>query len=277
MSAGNPPPVAVGAVGGSGTRVVARILREFGIATGTDLNKAGDNLWFALLFKRPQALVAPAAEIDALASLFYARMRGVAAPAGAARLIETLVAAPRPQHAADWLRRRAETLLAPVPAPGAAGWGWKAPITHVFVERLLARDPHLRYVHVMRSGLDMAFSANRNQLALWGPVFLGRIPEDGPADALAFWCAVHRRVQAIAARFPDRVLILDFDQLCREPQAQARALATFCRRNLPDAHLAAVAGGLEPPVSTGRFRRHELTGFNSEDVAYVASLGYEIG
>lgn len=48
-----PGPVAIGGVGGSGTRVFAEILRGFGFYIGDCLNGALDNLWFTLLCKRP--------------------------------------------------------------------------------------------------------------------------------------------------------------------------------------------------------------------------------
>lgn len=37
-----PDPIAVGAVGGSGTRVLANILSEAGVAMASPLNRAGD-------------------------------------------------------------------------------------------------------------------------------------------------------------------------------------------------------------------------------------------
>jgi hypothetical protein len=37
-------------------------------------------------------------------------------------------------------------------------WGWKEPNTHVVLDRLWAELPRLKYVHVRRHGLDMAFS-----------------------------------------------------------------------------------------------------------------------
>ena len=45
-------PVAVGGVGGSGTRIVAHLLRELGFDIGDDLNESLDDLCFTALFKR---------------------------------------------------------------------------------------------------------------------------------------------------------------------------------------------------------------------------------
>ena len=46
-------PIAVGGVGGSGTRVVANFLEMLGFDMGSDINESLDNLTFTLLFKRP--------------------------------------------------------------------------------------------------------------------------------------------------------------------------------------------------------------------------------
>ena len=51
-------PVAIGGVGGSGTRLIAQLLMELGVYMGSDRNDANDNLWFTLLFKRIEILFA---------------------------------------------------------------------------------------------------------------------------------------------------------------------------------------------------------------------------
>ncbi len=274
------PPVAVGAVGGSGTRVIAGLLRRAGVEMGGDLNAANDNLWFTLLFKRLEVLVAPGDELARLFTLFRARMRGEAdllRQDEACRTLADLAAVARPQHPQLWLARRAESFTgAPVSSAPAAGWGWKEPNTHVVVERLLELDPSLRYVHVMRSGLDMAFSVNRNQLGLWGEVFLGREVAAGPRDALAYWCAVHRRMARIAARFPERVLLFDFDAMCDVPAPEAARLLAFCGHELGGEDLADFAAGVRVPASRGGFRGHGTGDFAPEDLAYVAQLGYPV-
>ena len=44
--------IAVGGVGGSGTRLIAAFLDRLGIYMGDDQNESLDNLWFNLLFKQ---------------------------------------------------------------------------------------------------------------------------------------------------------------------------------------------------------------------------------
>jgi hypothetical protein len=47
-------PVAVGGVGGSGTRVIASLVSSLGYQIGNNLNRAQDDLTFTVLFKRPE-------------------------------------------------------------------------------------------------------------------------------------------------------------------------------------------------------------------------------
>jgi len=74
-------PVVVGGLGGSGTRVVAEILIEFGFYLGSDLNAANDNLWFTLLFKRPRWFVGSSnGEIFKALRIFEKAMAGCLGP-----------------------------------------------------------------------------------------------------------------------------------------------------------------------------------------------------
>ena len=95
-------------------------------------------------------------------------------------LIVGLAAHDRPQHPSSWLRRRVGTLLLEGEPwrMSAKRWGWKEPNTHIVIDRLLRLVPDLKYVHVMRNGLDMCYGPNQNQQNLWGGRFLG------PADAV---------------------------------------------------------------------------------------------
>ena len=60
-------PVIIGGVGGSGTRVIARIVSEMGVDIGHDLNLPNDDLWMNLLFFRPQRVCT--GEFDSLESV----------------------------------------------------------------------------------------------------------------------------------------------------------------------------------------------------------------
>jgi hypothetical protein len=65
-------PIAIGGVGGSGTRAVAAILRDVGIDIGSDLNNTLDSPWFTSLFKQPGIWSGSEADLKRRASIFQA-------------------------------------------------------------------------------------------------------------------------------------------------------------------------------------------------------------
>ena len=194
------------------------------------------------------------------------------------RRLARLAARPCAEYDDAWAARRARTLLDACarPAPERGWWGWKEPNTHLFADFLLAREPGLRYVHVMRHGLDMAFSANKVQLALWGARLLGDDSDDtGPARALRYWLAVHERIREVARAHPGRVLLLNYDALCESPEAGVAELLDFLGLDLAEATRRALAA--MPRVTTqGRYREHGLSAFSERDLERVEAFDFTI-
>lgn len=268
-----PAPVAVGGVGGSGTRLVAMLLRQAGVQMGHDLNDASDTLWFTLLFKRLEILECSDAEFGMLVEMLVAGL------AGGRRLTPQMEALAcelardaRDQHSALWLRARCESLLAAAREPARPGpWGWKEPNTHMVIERLWRWLPDLRYVHVVRNGIDMAWSRNQNQLALWGTdPAAGNLPAT-PRRSLEWWCRVHRRMQRVLAANPQRMYWLDYNALCREPEAEVVKLFAFLGLD-PAMVLPALDQVQEPPPRDNI----DLDELDPADVEYARSLGYGV-
>ena len=269
-------PVAIGGVGGSGTRLIAQVLMDLGFYMGGDLNESNDNLWFTLLFKRPEILSLTERELRELLNLFVGRMTGAACSPAQTEWIRRLAAYDRPQHPADWLRDRADSLLrAGAVGTDPAQWGWKEPNTHVVLDRLQAALPAMKYIHVMRNGLDMAHSINQNQLRLWGTQFIGREYEISPYFSLRFWCTVHRRVLALGESMPERFLLLNYDRFCLHPQDGIGKLLDFLDVAPSAADVARLAHLVRAPSSIGRYKKHGLDLFDPADVAFVAHLGFD--
>lgn len=274
------PPVAIGGVGGSGTRLIAQILRWLGYYMGDDLNEAFDNLWFTLLFKRAELWAADRSQDDfeQAARVFRAVMCGdVALTSNQIAFVQRLVA-DRSQHTAAWLGQRAESLLLAAPRrPTTARWGWKEPNTHVFIDRLQASFPAMQYIHVMRNGLDMAYSENQNQLRLWGAhVFGDDRFEIGPRWSLKYWCHVHRRIARLGEQLmPTRYMLLNYDAFCAAPRAGVRSLLRFLGAAVDAGVEAPLTASVRRPDSIGRFKRHGLDQFDADDIACVASFGFD--
>ena len=277
----HPQPVAVGGIGGSGTRPVARLLDQLGYSLGDDRNGADDNLWFTLLFKRADILTMGEAEFGERVAIFVQAMtRNAPFTARQRALISRLPGEPAPDLTLDWLAERSATLLAAhnEARPVCAQWGWKEPKTHIVIERLIERMPNLNYVHVVRNGLDMAFANNQNQLRLWGAHFLAQHPvEVTPRHALRYWRVVHERILAIGARLGERFLLLRFDDLCRHPEATLETFYRFLAVTPSARERAQLRACIDPPPSLGRFKQRSLSDLDPADIDFVRRLGFDTG
>ncbi len=279
MQMNSRPPVAIGGVGGSGTRLIAEILARLNYFIGSDLNHQNDNLWFTLLFKRIDILQASPQEFNYYVSLFLRRMNGMTAFTQQEKQdLQRLAMVDRGQHDLEWLAGRVNSFLSQCSENRATTrWGWKEPNTHVVLDRLIGSIPSLRYIHVARNGLDMAHSNNMNQLELWGRPFLGLniVPID-PRHSLKYWCRVHRRVLDIASDMPGRFLLLNYDEFCKDPDKGFDKLFEYLGERVDSTELGGLLPLVTPPPSIGRFRAHGLSMFDGDDIAFVESLGFSI-
>jgi hypothetical protein len=264
-------PVAIGGVGGSGTRVVAQILMTLGYDLGSDLNSANDNLWFNLLLYRPRWFASGRRDVRTALDLQRKHALGqrdltprelAFLALAVADITRDAVIDTRPLH---WCSRRIREFFRSRPASDR--WGWKEPISHLIVGDLLEHFPDARYIHVVRHGLDMAFSGNQNQTRLFAPLF-GVTGQTAPA-ALSYWVRANRRAIDQMSSHPDRTLLVNFDRLCLEPAQEIDRILTFLRVS---ADISLLAQLPKPPASIGRYRTKSLDGFNPSDLDAVAEI-----
>lgn len=277
-------PIVVGGIGGSGTRVLAQLLTDAGVHMGSDINESLDDLTFTVLFKR-KGLWPLAEHLDELTLLLqtYLTARGQPTPQG----IST------PQHMkrgtdvlrdisreGSWMEtgtvsdRRFNLLQIP---PSPKLWGWKEPNSHIVLPFLLQALPNMKYIHVIRNGLDMACSSNQTQLGLWGALLLGRTVDRGSVhDSLAYWCEVHHRLLELRKWFPKQILLLQFEAMVREPALAIETLSGFLQISITKAAAAEWGAALRTaaprPADSGRDQLRP----SDHQQSILTALGYEL-
>jgi hypothetical protein len=133
-------PIIVGGLGGSGTRVVARILQILGGHMGENLNSSLDNLWWTLLFKRPrfrERCDAYLADVDEVLSLFKtATLDGLWDMLSDRE--ENILTAAFSEHLADVTISQVDSIRKSTGLnPSAYNfWGWKEPCVSFWLEEL---------------------------------------------------------------------------------------------------------------------------------------------
>lgn len=287
-------PIVIGGVGGSGTRVIAEILQTLGFYMGADLNTPKDNLWFTLLFKRPRWLNRVReneAEIFRHLDIFTHAMHGkrIYAPGDVARILyaaSRMAVGGHARHMAGagvWpFARAASLMLHGKTSEECLGWGWKEPNTHVYLP-WLARyyaPQSFRYILTMRHGIDMAFSANLQQVYNWHWLYdlpLPTKPEEIPVTALAYWVRANRVACEYGKTLGEKAfLCLNFDALCADPITAVETIVRFLDLDpSPDAFAAACALPRKPST-IGRYKTCDYSRCAPEDIEAVKEFGFTV-
>ena len=280
----NAAPVVLGGIGGSGTRVVTQLLQSLGFDMGSDLNESLDDLGFTALFKRPSLWPLESHQIQLKQALrIYLNARGQPyakeSTSNTEPDIDTTLNAIRRED--SWIEtgnlEDRLTALCSLQTATSTLWGWKEPNTHLFLPFLLAAMPQLKYVHVVRHGLDMAHSRNQTQLKVWGKQLLNRtISAHSPDDSLAFWCATQERVMDIQAQTPSRVLILRFETLFEEPQSSLARLGKFLKLDIEGQNAQPFLSKIQTPTSFGRYKSHAKLATTPRINRLLTKLNYSV-
>lgn len=272
----NRSPVAIGAIGGSGTRVFANILQSSGYYMGDDLNGAVDNLWFTLLFKDLQVLDMDSEEFGGRANIFKKVMEqnGQATDA-TINFLTKITNQERPYRDMEWFNLRMTSLLGAMSADKTNHlWGWKEPNTHIVAGQLLELWPEMKYIHIIRNGIHMATSQNQNQLRYWGKhVFKDEYAETKTLS-LRYWCWANRRILKLREKFQDRILILKFEDLCNQPEATIVNMLNFIERTLPTETLKLLSGLVKKPDVSGRSLGVSTEQLNPDEIQTLKYFDY---
>lgn len=259
-----PAPVVIGATGGSGTRVVARLAERAGFYLGSYLNEASDALAFRPFHDRWINPFLSAKQSWATGPARTGRRdRGEHAPSEklAKRMSQDFYAAVE-QHVGSSLIQK------------GAHWGWKAPRSIYLLPFLHGRYPGLQFIHVLRDGRDMAFSKNQNQLHKHGFAVLSwreRWFHSQPFRSILLWDRVNLR----AAEYGDmhlgkNYLPVRFEDLCERPVETTQCILRFLGANLDPEAIARAE--IFPPASLGRWRMEAVGLISKLERAAAISL-----
>jgi len=221
-------PLVIGAIGGSGTRVLARLVRRAGFFMGTNLNQFEDSIEFGDLNDRwiNRYLLRDIAPLSAEEE---------------ALLLQDFAAAVE--------RHRS-------PAAGSIRWGWKAPRSIYFLPLLDRQWPELKFIHMVRDGRDMAFSSNQNQCRKHGPAVLRCELRDAPLPvrSAALWARINSETADFGeTRMAGRYLRVHYEKLCSDPRSTIREMLGFLEsQDLEPAE--EMLGEVVPPGTIGRWR-----------------------
>jgi hypothetical protein len=243
-------PIIVGGIGGSGTRVVARILQMLGVYMGSNLNETLDNLWFTLLMKRPDLRGADTTEpLSVFEKAMTIGLHGVATP-DEDRIISDTIG----MHIEGDVTFSGVRSLRHSVGTECEWWGWKEPCSSFWVKELASYFPSAHFVHVVRNGLDMCLSDTmKREFRHWGVQYgeLTRVPDD--RTYLRFWTKANQEAITTGKRLMgERFLTFEFEDLCQNPPKYVETLANIMGLGISDGRMAEICEPIHAPDTIGR-------------------------
>lgn len=247
-------PLVIGATGGSGTRVLARLAQRAGYNLGVKLNSAEDAMPFSPFH-------------DAWINRFVkAELSGVSLSPDELAQMKKYFQSALSEHLSG-------------AAVQQSRWGWKAPRTIYLLPFIHDQLPDFKFIHLVRDGRDMAFSKNQNQLRKHGRAVL-RWRERWfcvrPLRSILLW----ERVNLMAAtygetHFKNNYLRVRFEDLCGSPDETIGLIMNFLAAEIDIR--SATREEISRPSSIGRWGRRppELVGRLEEAAAVsLRKFGY---
>ena len=270
----NNHPIVIGGVGGSGTRLFAKIMYLLDIYMGDCVNDTEDNLLFTFLFKHKEILNYNQKKIDILLKIFEKGMfHKYNLNLKEKNIIKKIYETHTKQNYLYNKKKVYEYLQNDMinntkKFNKNLKWGWKEPNTHVILEKLINHYPNIKYIHIMRNGLDMAFSKNQNQLKFWTNL------KPTPKNSLHYWVKVHKKLFKLQKKYPLNILFIDYDDFCLKPENNIPFLLNFINYPINDTLLKKIKYIIKLPESIGRYKNHDLSQFNKNDLEFIQDLGY---
>ena len=279
--------IAIGGIGGSGTRLIADIVMKFGFYMGASLNKSLDNLWFTLLFQRPGWFAHGPANDDIVEALRLFRRAMTTGLSGtiSIRDVDFIHSLARDlqqaTHRIGANRETAEQLIASMPPNRAApvGWGWKEPNSHIFLPQIVSEFGGIKYIFVIRNGLDMAFSNNTNQIRNWGKYICDISITNKLIKKemmLEYWILANKRAIEIGKnQLNDRFMVINYDNFCHSSLHELQKFVEFLNVEVDNNIMKKIVDTIKP-LDINRFKKHDLGIFSKRQIEYVREFGFDI-
>lgn len=244
----NNAPILIGGVGGSGTRVITQVLQKANIFMGSELNTSLDNMNFAPQFPIMRNLIQQGQAINETERESIIN-----------QLIHTTTA----------------SLLAQMGTQNYSAWGWKIPANFIVLAYVAKIYPQMKYIHVIRHGLDMAFSPNKNQLNNWGNYFGVDMQQSTAKAALDYWIKANQfAVETGEKLLGKNFLLLNFDDLCRDPKPILQTLQQFLQIDYDINE--SLYDFIAAPLSSNRYLKEDISIFDKTAINTVKSFGFDI-
>ncbi len=264
-------PNVIGGTGGSGTRVVARIVQKGGMFIGVNRAPSEDVVPMqrykhltSFFISQKSSFQSNTADYNTLEELTSSGFYDFVQNRWTQKLIANqLFSEPiedsEMMQILKHLKLSIKDHLSPlIEAEVNQPWGWKQPASIFILPFLHSQFSQIKCLHLIRDGRDMAFSKNQQQTQWLGSIVLSAEEQrwNQPLQSIALW----NRVNLMSAEYGDRhmpgqYLRIRFEDLCSQPMETIKQIFDFFGLQGNIAQIAEEE--VKPPKSLGRWRSQD--------------------
>lgn len=233
----NDEPVVIGGFPGSGTRVVAIIIQDFGVFMGNNQNVANDALDFMDFYNN---------WID----LFLQENLDEQDKEMMVKEFQTCVK----KHLFSLSDKNSK-------------WGFKNPRSFLLLPFIHSFFPRMKFIHVVRDGRDIAYSKKtlpnmkKHSVSMLGKVF------ENPFDRLELWSIFSMmHVKYCTNKMKNSYMMIRYEDLCTNPEESILRISDFIQQPIKDIEM--MKGRINPSKETiGRWKKR---GLKNDDISQNA-------
>lgn len=246
--------ILIGGMCGSGTRVLSKCLKSFGVFMGSHLNKSEDSVPFIPFYYTWTPLVLAKASHISEPVLISLKEE-----------LHTRLSA----HLSGFQDR-------------SQIWGLKNPRSIHLLDLWLTEFPNMKFIHFIRNGLDMAFADGQ---ALEHHYMHRRSLLDdqdfryvGPSNMALFWARLNQVAATQGAHYGDqRYLLVRHEDICDKPAETMKSIQMFLGIPVVNSQIQAATQDIQKPETAGRWRfrpPHEIYAVMSLIRPALEQFGY---
>lgn len=270
-------PIVIGGIGGSGMRVLVLIFEKLNIYMGRGhLDETLDDTYYTFIFKRQIKLSSEQFKqyLQIYLSLHLGAFESTKKNIS---LINKIYKMKTPQVNSCDKHKIYEQIKAggtQIISPGTVKWGWKEPNSYVYLDKLIKYLPNIKYIHVMRNGLDMVFNCNQNQVMFWENHSREKLT---PSIILNYWVNTQKRMKNLRKKYPKNILIISYEEFCERPEEFLRKIFKFIEVGEVSAEkIKYYATFVTPVPGINIYKNYPSSIFTDKQKNIVRSYGYKI-
>lgn len=278
----NNNPIIITGIGGSGTRVIVKILSFFDFNFGNDLNRANDDLLFTLIFKLPRHykkyfLKKDDYVLDNLKlynKIKHNKKLSIREKTTLAKL-GLLHVTQFKHYNFSWVFKRFWKILLNRQKVDTL-WGWKEPHNLFFLDELSDFYSNPKVILIIRNGLDMVYSNTDQQFYNYAEYFDLNPGNDSLKNKFEFWYRANSYAINLAEKkYGSNYKIIFYEDIVNDSKNNIIEIGSFLKAEIDDESLDNLLNQIKNPGTMYRFKEHNMDWITSDIMEKLEKIGYD--